>query len=177
MAGIPEELFISNKKIAKTPNINANFNKVVAIDISNQNIMIFQKDNNIWEVISYVYSKTGIESKLGFPTPRGFFVTPTVKYVMPYNDEGGLKQGYARFAIRFSGGGYLHGTPINYDEDINKEFFMKQKEHTLGTFTGTRKCIRTTENHAKFLFNWIMPKPNHRVNIQRVKDDVFFIIF
>ena len=99
------------------------------------------------------------------------------KYVMPYNGEGGDKQGYARYAIRFSGGGYLHGTPINYDEEINKEFFMKQKETTLGTFTGTRKCIRTTEEHAKFLFDWMIKTPNKKQNEQRAQDNVMFVIF
>ncbi len=34
------------------------------------------------------------------------------KYIMPYNSEVGEKQGYARYAIRFSGGGYLHGTHL-----------------------------------------------------------------
>lgn len=178
VASIPEELIVPNNKLVKKPVISANFDKVVAIDVKNQNMMVFEKNKeNIWEVISYVYSKTGIESQLGFETPKGFFIAPTAKFVMPYNGDGGIEQGYARYAIRFSGGGYLHGTPINYDEDINREFFMKQKEQTLGTFTGTRKCIRTTINHAKFLFDLAMPNPNHKANIQRIDTNIIFIIF
>lgn len=178
VANIPEELIVQNSSISRNPKVQKEFSKVVAIDVPNQNMIVFQKnDNGEWEVISYVYSKTGIESKLGFETPKGFFIAPVAKYIMPYNSEVGEKEGYARFAIRFSGGGYLHGTPINYDEEINKEFFMKQKEKTLGTFTGTRKCIRTTEEHAKFLFDWVVSKPNKKQNEQRPDENVMFIIF
>lgn len=177
VASINEELIIKNSALSFSPKVTPNFNKVVAIDITNQNMIVFEKIDGQWQVVSYVYSKTGIESQLGFETPKGFFIAPIAKYIMPYNGEGGDKQGYARYAIRFSGGGYLHGTPLNYDEEINKEFFMKQKELTLGTFTGTRKCIRTTEEHAKFLFDWMVPSPNKKQNEQRLNGSVMFIIF
>ncbi len=178
VASIPEELIIPNSSLSRNPKVAKSFSKVVAIDVANQNMMIFEKNSdNKWEIISYVYSKTGIESKLGFETPKGFFIAPMAKYIMPYNSETGDREGYARYAIRFSGGGYLHGTPINYDEEINKEFFMKQKEKTLGTFTGTRKCIRTTEEHAKFLFDWVVEKPNNKKNEQRPDENIMFVIF
>lgn len=178
VASIPEELIVSNSSISRNPKVEDEFRKVIAIDVPNQNMMVFEKNSEgVWEVISYVYSKTGIESKLGFETPKGFFIVPMAKYIMPYNSEIGEKEGYARYAIRFSGGGYLHGTPINYDEEINKEFFMKQKERTLGTFTGTRKCIRTTEEHAKFLFDWIVKNPNRKYNEQRPSENIMFVIF
>ena len=96
---------------------------------------------------------------------------------MPYNSEVGEKQGYARYAIRFSGGGYLHGTPINYEEDANREFFMRQKEKTLGTFTGTRTCVRTTEPHAKYLFEWMVKNPNKSRNEQVPNENIMFVIF
>lgn len=50
---------------------------------------------------------------------------------MPYTDETGQKAGTAKFAIRFCGGGYLHGTPINVQEEVNKEFFLKTKRNSL----------------------------------------------
>ncbi|WP_130890654.1 L,D-transpeptidase family protein [Fusobacterium ulcerans] len=178
VASIKEPLVIENKRISRNPKIDKNFRKVIAIDIENQNVMVFEKnEDNKWEVISYVYSKTGIESEVGFETPKGFFIAPMVKYIMPYNSEVGEKQGYARYAIRFSGGGYLHGTPLNYDEDANREFFMKQKEKTLGTFTGTRKCVRTTEPHAKYLFEWMVKSPNKSRNEQVPDENVMFVIF
>ena len=96
---------------------------------------------------------------------------------MPYTDETGQKQGSAKFAIRFCGGGYLHGTPINVQEESNKEFFLRQKEFTLGTTTGTRKCVRTSEGHAKFLFDWLVYSPNKDSNEQRLSEDAYFIVF
>lgn len=39
-----------------------------------------------------MYTKTGIDSELGYETPKGFFTVPVVKYVMPYTDETGQKQ-------------------------------------------------------------------------------------
>lgn len=177
VASIKEELVIENKRISRNPKIDKDFRKVIAIDIENQNLIIFEKNEGKWEVISYVYSKTGIESEVGFETPKGFFIAPMAKYIMPYNSEVGEKQGYARYAIRFSGGGYLHGTPINYEEDANREFFMRQKEKTLGTFTGTRKCVRTTEPHAKYLFEWMVKTPNKNRNEQVPSENVMFVIF
>lgn len=175
---IPEIVEIPNSVITKNPKIKADFSKVVAIDTKHQNVIVFQKNKlNEWEIISYVYSKTGITSSLGFETPKGYFSVNTAKYVMPYNDEGGQKQGQARYAIRFCGGGYIHGTPMNIQEEINREFYMKQKEKTLGTYSGTRKCVRTTEPHAKFLFDWIVPKKNKNSNAQRVDGDTYFIVF
>lgn len=177
VASIKEPLVIENKRISRNPKINKDFRKVIAIDIENQNMIVFEKNREEWQVVSYVYSKTGIESELGFETPKGFFIAPMAKYIMPYNSEIGEKQGYARYAIRFSGGGYLHGTPINYEEETNREFFMKQKEKTLGTFTGTRKCIRTTEPHAKYLFEWMVKNPNKSRNEQVPSENVMFVIF
>ena len=63
------------------------------------------------------------------------------------------------------------------DEEINKEFFLRQKEYTLGTTTGTRKCVRTSEGHAKFLFDWLVNSPNKDSNNQRLSEDAYFIVF
>lgn len=172
---IPEELEIPKNRLSFSPNIKKGFKKVIVIDLENQNFIMFEKFNNEWNVISYVYSKTGIDSQLGFETPKGYFVVPATKYMMLYNDENGQKQGSARFATRFSGGGYIHGTPINEQEEINKEFFAKQKEFTLGTTMGTRKCVRTTEEHAKFIFDWIVKNPNPNTNWQNLSDDAYVI--
>lgn len=100
------------------------------------------------------------------------------KFEMLYNGEIGNKEGYAKYATRFSGGGYLHGTPLNYEEEINKEYFVSLKEWTLGTVSGTRKCIRTNEDHASFVFRWILNnKLNNSQNEQVIKDNVLFVIF
>ncbi|MEG0582982.1 MAG: L,D-transpeptidase, partial [Cetobacterium sp.] len=169
---------IKSNVISRNPKINPNFTKVVVIDIKNQNQGAFQKINGEWQLIGYVYNKTGMESQVGFETPRGYFVVPMLKYEMGYRSEIGENQGYAKYAIRFSGGGYLHGTPINFEEEINREFFMKQKEGTLGTVPGTRKCIRNVEEHSKFLFDWMLAgKSDGKSNEQRPAENVMFITF
>lgn len=43
---------------------------------------------------------------------------------MGYRDIYNNSSGIAKYAIRFTGGGYIHGTPINFDENINRDFFF-----------------------------------------------------
>ena len=177
--GIKEfPLTIEKKYLSRKPRVYEGFKKAIVADIDNQNLAAFEKINDEWVLISYIYGKTGIESVLGFETPRGSFIVPMLKYEMGYRGNYGEDLGIARYAIRFSGGGYLHGTPIDYPEEPNKEFFLLQKETGLGTFKGTRKCIRNTEAHAKFLFEWILNgEKDIRYNEQYPKENVMFIIF
>lgn len=178
--GIKESpLKIEKSHITKRPNISRGFRKVITVDIKNQNLAAFEKINGEWTLVSYIYAKTGLESALGFETPRGSYVVPDVKYEMEYRDNFGRNSGMARYAIRFSGGGYLHGTPLALVENKNKDFFLDEKERGLGTYKGTRKCIRNTEEHARFLFDWVLEGKNRSIksNYQRPKENVMFIIF
>ncbi|MFK4785110.1 L,D-transpeptidase family protein [Fusobacterium sp. MFO224] len=178
--GIKESpLQIDKSYIANYPNIAKGFKKAIAVDLRNQNLGIFEKINGKWSLVSYIYGKTGLESTLGFETPRGSYVVPNVKYEMEYRDNYGRDSGMARYAIRFSGGGYLHGTPLEHIENKNKDFFLDEKERGLGTYRGTRKCIRNTEEHARFLFDWVLEGQNRNINsnYQRPKDNVMFVIF
>ena len=170
---------IDKKDITRYPKINSNFKKVIAIDLLNENQGIFEKNSKgEWELISYTLNKTGVESTLGFETPRGYFIVPVLKFEMGYRDEYNKSAGIAKHAIRFSGGGYIHGTPINFEEDTNREFFLNEKDGTLGTFEGTRKCIRNNEKHIKFLFDWITNKKIDKTsNEQRPDENVMVIIF
>lgn len=178
--GIKESpLKIEKSYISRSRNIAKGFKKAIVGDIENQNLGIFEKINGEWTLISYIYGKTGLESTLGFETPRGSYVVPDVEYEMEYRDGYGRASGMARYAIRFSGGGYLHGTPLGHVENKNKDFFLDEKERGLGTYKGTRKCIRNTEEHAKFLFDWVLEgqKRNIKSNYQRPKENIMFIIF
>ncbi|MGL4946435.1 MAG: L,D-transpeptidase family protein [Cetobacterium sp.] len=177
---IPEKsLKVSKNVITRYPAVNANFRKVIVIDLDNENQGIFQKNSDgRWELISYTLNKTGMESTLGFETPKGYFIVPVLKYEMAYRDEYNNAAGMAKYAIRFSGGGYIHGTPINFEENINRDFFLREKDGTLGTVEGTRKCIRNMESHIKFLFNWVTNgKVNTKSNEQRPDENVMVIVF
>jgi len=169
-----KSISVHNSFISKSPKINRSPNKAVVIDTTNQNFGVFQRIKGEWTLISYVYSKTGSKSRLGFRTPKGFFMVPNAKKIMTYNSEIGEKQGYAQYAIRFSGGGYIHATPFSYDE--NKEATRGWKEGTLGTYPGTRKCVRNEEEHAKFLFDWVLRGKISNENYQSVYDNVAVIV-
>lgn len=172
-------LKVSKNAITRYPAVNANFRKAIVIDLENENQGIFQKNSeDQWELISYTLNKTGMESTLGFETPRGYFIVPVLKYEMGYRDEYNNAAGMAKYAIRFSGGGYIHGTPINFEENINRDFFLREKDGTLGTVEGTRKCIRNMESHIKFLFDWVTNgKVNRKSNEQRPDENVMVIVF
>ncbi|MGL4425187.1 MAG: L,D-transpeptidase family protein [Cetobacterium sp.] len=174
-----KSLKVNKSAISRYPAVNANFRKVIAIDLENENQGIFQKNSDgRWELISYTLNKTGMESTLGFETPKGYFIVPALKYEMGYRDEYNNAAGIAKYAIRFSGGGYIHGTPINFEENINRDFFLREKDGTLGTVEGTRKCIRNMESHIKFLFNWVTNgKVNKKSNEQRPDENVMVIVF
>lgn len=178
VASIPEELTVANNLLSRNPKISRNFKKVVAVDIENQNTTLFEKNaSGKWEVVSYVYAKTGVESTLGYETPKGFFIVPLLKYVMGYTDAQGRHEGNARYAMRFSGGGYLHGTPVAFPEESRREYVMKQRNQLLGLYTGTRKCIRTTEAHARFMFEWMCSNPVKNRNEQVPSENIMFIVF
>lgn len=177
---IPERpLKVHKKVLSRNPVINSNFRKVIVIDLENENQGIFEKNKiEEWELISYSLNKTGLESTLGFETPKGAFIIPTVKYEMFYMNQYGKLAGMAKYAIRFSGGGYIHGTPIDFEENINRDFFLEEKDGTLGTVEGTRKCIRNPEAHIKFLFDWITNgKVNRKSNNQNPNENVMVIVF
>ncbi|MGL5579690.1 MAG: L,D-transpeptidase family protein [Cetobacterium sp.] len=177
---IPEKpLKVHKRVLSRNPVVNSNFKKVIVIDLENENQGIFEKNKNEeWELISYTLNKTGLESTLGFETPKGNFIVPVAKYEMFYTDQYGRLAGLAKYAIRFSGGGYIHGTPIDFEENINRDFFLEQKDGTLGTLEGTRKCIRNSEAHIKFLFDWITNgKVNRKSNDQRPDENVMVIVF
>lgn len=161
--------------VTKIPKINRPPKKSIVIDIQNQNLGVFEKNNGQWSLISYAYSKTGSKSRLGFKTPKGYFIVPNAKKLMLYNSHTGEKQGYAKYAIRFSGGGYIHATPFNYDD--YEQTTRNWKEGSLGTYPGTRKCVRNTEDHAKFLFDWILGDKISNTNYQSVYENISVIVF
>lgn len=169
-------LDIATNRISKNPEIAEMPKKAIVIDIKNQNFIVYEKEEESWNVISYALSKTGAESKLGFRTPRGEFIVPMAKRVMIYNDSEGEKQGYANYAIRFSGGGYIHGTPFNLEEEEELERHRQLKESTLGSYPGTRKCVRNDVIHARFLFEWVVGDIEKSKNHQKVEENVVVIV-
>lgn len=179
-SSIPKEEYItvSGKNLLSNRDLSPNsINKAVVVDITNQNKVMLENIDGEWKIISYVYSKTGLESELGYETPKGHFIAAVSKEKMFYNDALGKEQGYAKHATRFSGGGYVHSTPLDNSERENLAYFSALKEATLGTYPGTRKCIRTTEEHAKFIREWVLGESfNPNLSEQSIRDNVLFVV-
>lgn len=176
LGGDEPYLELARTSVSKNPKIDSMPKKVIVIDIRNQNFGVYEKEDSRWKVVSYSYSKTGRISGLGFETPKGYFIVPAVKKKMIYTDSDGEKQGYADNAIRFSGGGYIHGTPFNYDELEEYDRIKVVKESRLGTYSGTRKCVRNSVEHSKFLFDWVVGDNIRKGNLQKPKENVVVIV-
>lgn len=162
----------------------ANLSQIIVVDLSNQNEIAFEKQEDGWAVVSYSYATSGTVSEHKEPTDPGVYKAIQKKDKFLYLDDKTKEiAGYAPFAIRFNGGAYIHGFPVNFrlikeeiveqeeilDEDGNviQERITTEKiidredpghieySGTLGTIPLSHKCIRNVTSHAKFLYEWI----------------------
>ena len=61
--------------------------------------------------------------------------------------------GEAAYAVRFSGGGYLHGIPATYGGGTAaKKAYTGQK---IGTYKESHKCVRHYDDQIKFVYDWL----------------------
>ena len=152
--------FVPNRYIATPPAVTA-LKKAVVIDRVNQNEIVFEKMGTEWDVISYTMATTGTTGTYHQPTPLGYYYGIEKRERFYYYKDGTTSiQGYAPYAIRFAGGAYLHGVPVNYKYkqdgsriDPGKIEFSK----TLGTVPLSHKCVRNYTSHAKFVYDWYTP--------------------
>lgn len=133
---------------------NPDFSKIIVVDIKNQNIMTVESDSNSdnWLIRSMTNSTTGLKRPpFSFSTEPGIFVLQDKVPKMKFLKEGSKTEieGYAPFATRFSGGGYIHGVPVNLPQTEIIESIP-----TLGTTPRSHKCVRTYSSHAEFIYNW-----------------------
>lgn len=148
--GIPDSMRTYRIERGNTRKIDIDdgIDRVIVIDLKNQNQGVFLKKDGIWQLISYSLVTSGINNNRdSYETPKGYFlVGNTVRQVIfPYEEkvkkqglggevveditEKGLdneedyeivkKYSRANYGIRFSGGGYIHGIPLK--DDIVKE--------------------------------------------------------
>ena len=98
-----------------------NLSQSIVIDRKNQNIMYFEVDavTGNWELLSMSYVSTGTTSEYADPTPLGIFMVQKIRIETPYPSDGrpGIEAGYMPYTIRFSGGAYNHGVPVNNKVD------------------------------------------------------------
>lgn len=216
---IPDSMRTYAIETGKTKKINIKngINKVIVIDLNNQNQGVFLKKNDVWQLISYSLITSGRNNGSdSYETPKGYFlVGNTVKQVIfPYeekvkkkdiNGEVGenitekriakeyneedyeiiKKYSRANYGIRFSGGGYIHGIPLNDDivKELGSEEAVKERKEeakiTLGTYKRSHKCVRSPEEHESFLYHdFVGYSPKYEGKWWRLpQENVVIIVF
>jgi len=131
---------------------------VVVIDRKQQNQAAFEVVDNGLSLISYTLSTTGLPGQHSYETTLGSYKAIEKKDRFLYAQKGTDEiAGYAPFAIRFTGGAYIHGVPVEFLEQNGERIDPGNVEylHTIGTFPRSSMCVRNYTSHAKFLYEWM----------------------
>lgn len=125
--------------------------KVIFVDRTNQNIATLEQDGTTWLVRSMNPITTGANRPpYQQPTPPGiYFIQKKLSEMLFLKDGSAEEGGFAPYAIRFTGGAYLHGVPVNYPHNELIEFSW-----SLGTTPRSHMCVRNATSHAKFMYDW-----------------------
>lgn len=176
--------YIPSKFVSVTNQVKK-LDQLIFVDNLNQNIFTLQKTDGTWFLKSLSYATTGKLSEYKEPTVPGFYAAIQKKDSFLYlDDKTDELDGYAPYAIRFNGGAYLHGFPVNYrwnteqvlveepefdDQGIMIKEAVYEEErvgspidpgmieysYTLGTVPLSHKCVRNPTSHAKYMYDWI----------------------
>lgn len=215
LVSIPDSMRAYQIEQGKTKKIDISdgINRVIVIDLKNQNQGVFLKRNDVWDLVSYSLITSGVNNNSdSYETPKGYFlVGNTVKQVIfPYEvkvkkeelgesvDENVTEKGLneedyevvkkysrANYGIRFSGGGYIHGIPLNDDivEELGSEEAVKERKEraiiTLGTYKRSHKCVRSPEEHESYLYHdFVGYDPKYKDKWWRIpRQNVAVIVF
>lgn len=130
------------------------FNRVIVVDVTNQNICTLEKKGDEWVILSMNPSTTGKHNPpYGMETPVGIFLVQEKKSKMFYYKDGTtIIHGYAPWASRFTNGAYIHGVPTSDPKAQIIEY-----SSTLGTIPRSHMCVRNASSHSKFIYNWAKP--------------------
>ena len=155
-----ERYYVPRKYIPKDHRIH-DLRKIIVVDVTNQNEGVYEKIEGTWTLISYTQATTGKEGRYSQPQPTGFYFGIESRTYIRYYEDGTTKiQGYAPYAIRFAGGAYIHGVPVNYKYLADgTQITPPHQEYskTIGTVPLSHKCVRNYTSHAKFLYDWFSP--------------------
>jgi len=150
-----KEYWVEKKFVSFDHSIES-LDQVVIVDRKYQNCATFEYRDGKWVMISYVFATTGANGQYKLPTPLGDYMMIQKRDRFLYFKDGTKEiAGYAPYAIRFSGGGYIHGVPVNYIIRDGKKINPGLKEylHTIGTTPRSHMCVRNYTSHAKFLYD------------------------
>lgn len=124
--------------------------KVVAVDVVNQNIALLEKNGDNWHILSMNPATSGVHKPPhAQETPTGIFAVQEKKEKMYYVKDGTSEiAGYAPYASRFTNGAYIHGVPVQYPRKSIIEY-----SPSLGTTPRSHMCVRNASSHAKFVYD------------------------
>lgn len=150
------------KKYVSLRNSIDQLRKVILVDRKNQNEAVFEYRDNKWTMVSFTFATTGENARYKLPTPLGYFMAIQRSDKFIYLDDVTKEiDGYAPYVIRFSGGAYVHGVPVNFKDgqvvDGRIIAYPPKVEYlsSIGTIPRSHKCVRNYTSHAKFLYDWI----------------------
>ena len=167
MYGGPYYIEKKNNNIQKS-GIISKINKFVAIDPESQTEAIFERENdtNKFNIVTYSFVTTGVDNGYSsYETPHGAFL---VAFTRPYmlftgharegdtrksaGKEGLVIAGEANYAVRFSGGAYMHGIPAAYGASKSTKAYTAGK---IGTYKESHKCVRHYDDQIEYIVKWI----------------------
>lgn len=151
------EYWVPRKYITLYNSINE-LKQAIVVDRNNQNQGVFEYRDGKWSLISHTYATTGEKAKYKEETSLGYYMAIQTRDRFLYlDDETREIAGYAPYAIRFNGGAYIHGVPVEFEiiEDERVDPGMKEYLYTIGTVPRSHKCVRNYTSHAEFLYNWV----------------------
>ena len=145
----------SSKKYLKEAGITGEVSRFIYVDRYSQNEMVIEKSGNGWNVVTSSFVTTGKDAGNSFATPYGTFLIAYSKPVMSYTGSGGGVVGDAKYAVRFSGGGYMHGIPSVFEPKNTREQRKAATAKKIGTYPESHKCIRHYDDQIKFIYEWL----------------------
>ena len=161
--------FIEKKEgtYKQVENIKDEVNKFIAIDPHSQTEALFQRNSETgkYEVVTYSYVTTGKDGWGSYETPHGAFLVAFTRPYMTFTRHAreGDKTlpgrsdltigGSARYAVRFSGGGYMHGIPVGLN--FRGSTLNTGTAHKIGTYKDSHKCVRHFDDQIEFIVKWI----------------------
>lgn len=158
-----EFLYIKKKdfKYTKKTEIFGVIEKIAVVDRTNQNTQLYDYVGGEFLLTKSSQSTTGYNDNVNsYKTPKGYYIVSNVKpfmmyYDLPKNANETKKIGRALYAVRFSGGYYLHGIPLKDElKGVEREQTRKNVAAILGGHPSSHGCVRNDDEDAKFIYDW-----------------------
>ena len=161
--------YIDKKEnIIQKSDITSKINKFVAIDPESQAEAIFEREGNTnkFNVVTYSFVTTGVDNGYSsYETPHGAFLVAFTRPYMLFTGharEGDTRKsagkaglviaGQANYAVRFSGGAYMHGIPASFGASRGTKAYTASK---IGTYKESHKCVRHYDDQIEYIVKWM----------------------